>query len=169
MKPFPIDPAQFVWLWLAVAVATFGGAALLRGAQGLPFFLPKFPDAEIQQTWRSGAASAGLLGRLARANNCLWFVLTRDTLHVGMHFPFNMFLPPFIARLDLTIPVGTISSVSEDKAILGGDFVRVTYAVPNATGGVARMEHVDLWPASGDHFVDVLREKARAAKGVSQG
>lgn len=53
------------------------------------------------------------MGSLARANNCLWFALTRDTLHVGAHFPFNMFMPRFIADLDLTIPVVAISSVSE--------------------------------------------------------
>ena len=46
------------------------------------------------------------MGSLARANNCLWFALTRDTLHVGAHFPFNMFMPRFIAGLDLTIPAG---------------------------------------------------------------
>jgi hypothetical protein len=143
---------------------TFGGAALLRKAQRLPFFRPKFPDAEVQQNWRSGASSLGLMGSLARANNCLWFALTGDTLHVGAHFPFNMFMPRFIAGLDLTIPVAAISSVSEKTAILGGDYVRVEYEVTDATRGVVRTEYVDLWPRRGDHFFTILHEKARVAR-----
>jgi hypothetical protein len=164
MEPFPITPRQFVWLWLAVVGVTFGGAALLRRAQGLPFFRPKFPDAEVQQNWRSGTSSIGLMGSLARAKNCLWFALTRDTLHVGAHFPFNMFMPRFIAGLDLAIPVAAISSVTEKTATLGGDYVRVEYEVTDATRGVVRTEHVDLWPRRGDHFFNILHEKARVAR-----
>ena len=104
------------------------------------------------------------MGSLARANNCLWFALTRDTLHVGAHFPFNMFMPRFIAGLDLTIPVATISSVSEKSATFGGDYVRVEYEVKDATRGVVRTERVDLWPRRGDHFFDILRDKARVAR-----
>jgi hypothetical protein len=163
MEPFPITPRQFLWLWLAVAAVTFGAAALFRRAQGLPFFRPKFPDAEIQQNWRSGASSVGLLGSLAGANNCLWFALTRDTLYVGAHFPFNMFMPRFVAGLDLTIPVASISSVSEKTAMSGGGYVRVDYEVTDARG-VVTTEHVDLWPRRRDHFVSILRNKVRAAR-----
>ena len=163
MEPFPITARQFFWLWLAVVAVTFGGAALPRRAQGLPFFRPKFPDAEVQQNWRSGRSSVGLMGTLARAKNCLWFALTRNTLHVGAHFPFNMLMPRPIAGLDLAIPVAAISSVSEMTATLGGDYVRVAYEVTDATRAVVRTEHVDLWPRRGDHFFDILREKARMA------
>jgi len=117
MEPFPISPRQFVWLWLGVAAATFVGAALFRRAERLPFFRPRFADVEVQQAWRSGRSSVGLMRGLVGANNTLWFALTKDALHVGAHFPFNMFLPRFIAGLDLTIPVSTILSVSEKTAL----------------------------------------------------
>jgi len=163
METFPVDDRQSVWLWLAVVAVTFGCAAVLRRAQKLPFFRPKFSDAEVQQTWRSGASSVGLLGGLARAQSCLWFALTRDTLHVGAHFPFNMFMPRFIAGLDLTIPVATISSVSEKTASSGGDYVRVEYEVKDAARGGVRTEYVDLWARRGDHFFSILDERVRGA------
>jgi hypothetical protein len=163
MEPFPITPRQFVWLWLAIMTVTFSAAAIHRRAQRLPFFRPTFPDVEVQQTWRSGASSVGLMGRLARARNCLWFAVTRDALHVGVHFPFNMFMPRFIAALDLTIPVATISSVSDETGPRGGGHVRVEYEVTDARG-VVRTESVDLWPQRGDRFVEILSGKVRARR-----
>jgi hypothetical protein len=164
MESFSIGPREIASLWLSFAALTIGGAAVLRRAQRLPFFRPKFPDAAIQQSWRSGRSSVGLLGRLARADNCLWFTLTRDTLHVGAHFPFNMFMPRFIAGLDLTIPVVAISSVSEETASWGGGYVRVAYEVTDKTRGFVRTEHVDLWPKRGDHFFNILHDKVRGAR-----
>ena len=165
MEPFPITPRQFAWLWLAVLAVTVGSAAAFRRAQRLPFFRPKFPDAEVQQNWRSGASSLGLMGSLGRVKSCLWFVLTRDTLHVGVHFPFNMFMPRFIFGLDLTIPVGAISSVSvsEKTAFSGDDHVRVEYELTDTTRGVVRTEFLDLWPRRGDQFFEILRKKAAGA------
>jgi hypothetical protein len=164
MQPFPITPERFGWLWLGSLVTGFGAAALLRRAQGLPFFRPKFADVEVEQHWRSAASSLALMGRLARASNCVWFALTRDTLHVGPHFPFNLFMPRFFTGLDLAISVAAISSVSKKTAALGGDYVRVEYEVRDETRGTVRTEYVDLWPMRGDHFIDVLQEKARLAR-----
>jgi hypothetical protein len=104
----------------SAGVVTFGVAALLWRAHRLPLLRPKFTDAEVQETWTSGASSSGLMGSAARANNCLWFALTRDKLHVGTHFPFNIFMPLFVARLDLEIPIATISSVSQENPRSGG-------------------------------------------------
>jgi hypothetical protein len=163
MEPFPITPRQFVWLWLATLVATFVTAFFLRRAQGLPFFRPEFPASAVQQTWISGASSRGLLGRFARSNNCLWFALTNDTLYVGAHFPFNLFMPRFLAQLDLTIPIATISSVTEKSSLFGGGLVRIAYDANDGTRGIAREEYVDLYPRRGDHFVDILNDRVRAA------
>jgi len=168
MEPFPIAPAQFIWLWLAFVVVTFGSAAVMRKAQGLPFFRPSFPAAEIQQSWRSGKSSLGLMGSLSGAKNCLWFVLTSDTLHVGAHFPFNMFVPRFLTDFDLKIPVATITSVSEKSAIFGDGYVRIEYEVRDVSRGRVRTEHVDLWARRGDNFVDVLRDKVRVARAAAQ-
>ena len=163
MEPFPIEPKYFAWLFLATTAITFGCAVLLRRAQRLPFFRPEFPDVEVQQSWRSGASSVGLVGSLGPANNCLWSALTGDTLHVGPHFPFNMFMPRFIIGLDLTIPIADITAVSEKTASFVGDYVRVEYKVTDAQRGVIRKEYVDLWPRRGDHFFNILHEKVRVA------
>jgi hypothetical protein len=93
----------------------------------------------------------------------VWFALTRDTLHVGAHFPFNLFMPRFFTGLDLAISVAAISYVSKKTAALGGDYVRVEYEVRDETRGIVRTEYVDLWPTRGDHFFNVLQEKARMA------
>lgn len=94
----------------------------------------------------------------------MWFALTRDTLHVGPHFPFNLFMPRFFAGLDLAISVAAISSVSKKAAVRGGDYLRVEYEVSNETRGIVRTEYVDLRPMRGDDLFNVLHEKARLAR-----
>lgn len=165
MSTFAITPGQFVGLWLAVVTVTFGVAAAWRRSQRLPFFQPKFPEFELRENWLSGASSVGPLGRLAWANNCLWFVLTRDALRVGLHFPFNLFIPSFMAKLDLDIPLRAITSVSQEKALMSRDCVRIAYAVASPRTSAVRTQYVDLCPKRADEFTARLREKVRAARG----
>lgn len=163
MEKFPISPTQFIWLWLGTMTLMVAAATIWRKAQRLPFFRPQFSDVEVQRTWTTGASSVGLMGSLARANNCLWFVLTKDALHVGAHFPFNLFMPRFIVGLDLSIPVATISSVTE-KTAFSGNYVRVDYEVEDPARGVVRIEHLDLWSRRGDHFFNILQENVQLAR-----
>lgn len=160
MEAFPISPGQFALLWLASGAVAFGGAAIFRRVQGLPFFRPRFPDAEVLGNWVDGRSSIGLTKLLGRARNCLWFALTGDTLYVGAHFPFNMFIGGF----DLTIPVATISSVSKKTPAVGADYVRVEYEVTDRTRGIVRKERVDIWPWRCDGLFNMLDEKARVAR-----
>jgi hypothetical protein len=160
----PITPEQFFGLWIAATVVMFVAAVSFRKAQRLPLFRPTFSNVVIQRGWRSGASSRGLMGPLAWANNCLWFVLTRDVLHVGPHFPFNLFMPRFVAYLDLDIPVSAMTSVEERSGRLRGSYVRVTYEVKDGESGHSRSEYIDLRPERGDNFFVVLQEKLRAAR-----
>ena len=73
-------------------------------------------------------------------------------------------MPRFIAGLDRTIPVAAISSVSKKTAPLRGEHIRIEYEVTDPTWGVSRREHVDLWPAGGDEFFNILHEKVRLAR-----
>ena len=107
-----------------------------------------------------GRSSRGLTASLGRARNCLWFALTGDTLHVGAHFPFSLFM----RGLDLTIPVATISAVSKEAPTVGADYVRVEYEVTDPTRGIVRGERVDIWPWRVDELFNPLHEKVRVAR-----
>ena len=166
MRPMqlrPVTATQFVALWLAALGMAFVTSALLRKAKGLPFFQPKFTDVEARQSWISGASSRGLFGRFTVLNNAMWVVLTRDVLHVGAHFPFNMLMPTILTRFDLDIPVAAISSIEEKSSLFGVQWLRVTYDVKGPTERKATA-YVDLRPRRGDRFAEVLREKVRAAR-----
>jgi hypothetical protein len=161
--PIPaITPGQFALLWIAAMLVSFVAAVSLRKAQGLPVFKPTFSNVEAQQSWRSGASSRGLMGSLAWVNNCLWFVLTRDALHMGAHFPFNLFMPRFMANLDLDIPLSAISLVEERSGRFRGSYLRVTYQVTERASDQPRTEYVDLRADRGGRFVRLLKEKVRA-------
>ena len=160
MGPFGLTERQFFIVWIAVAVGITGFMALLRRSAGLPFFQPKLANVELRQNWISGGSSVGLMGSLGWANNCLWFALTDDTLYVGAHFPFNMFMPRIFMQLDLAIPVATITSVSEKTGSLRGDWVRVEYQAAST----ARTEYVDLRVRRDDRFLEILQEKAARAR-----
>jgi hypothetical protein len=160
MDAFPVSLSRIVLLWLASAAVVVGAAALLRKVRGLPFFRPQFPDAEVQGNWVDGRSSKGLTALVGRARNCLWFALTGDTLQVGAHFPFNLFMRGF----DLTIPVATISSVSKEAPTVGADYVRVEYEVTDPARGVVRRERVDIWPWRVEELFNLLHERVRAAR-----
>ena len=168
MDPLPFTPRQFVWVWLGMAGLLFAAAAVVRWASGLPFFRPRFRGAEVEQTWVSAASSlglvAGLFGSSGRANNCMWFTLTSDTLYVGVHFPFNMFMPRFMVGFDLTIPVADVSSVSNTTGRSEDQSVRVAYEITDDALGIVSTAHVLLWPKRGDRFFEILRDKVRAAR-----
>ena len=153
-----------MWLGLAIAAITFGAAAIMRKAQRLPFFQPRFPDPERQESWRTVASSIGLMGRFVQANNFGWFVLTRDALHVGAHFPLNMFIPRFLAALDLTIPIAMMKTVSMESW-RGQSYLCIQYeVVTDEAQGIVSTAEVDLWPEAPERLLFTLNEKIRAAR-----
>jgi hypothetical protein len=163
MHPNRIPPEQFLGLFFGVLAAGFGVGALLRKAQGQPFFRPKLAGVELREGWISGRSSRGLLGSLSHANNCLWFMLTADVLRVGAHFPFNMFMLGFVIRFDLEIPVAAITAVRETSRFLSGKWVRVDYEYADRDGR-PKSAWVELRARRGSALVEALREKARSAR-----
>jgi hypothetical protein len=156
-------PDEFLLRFFGGVAALFVVTALLRRAQGLPFFKPKVDGVEHAENWLSGRTSRGLIGVLSGANNCLWFILTSDTVRVGAHFPFNMFFPPFLLRFDLEIPVGAITSVEEKSKFLMGKWLRIAYEYPDRDGRT-KSGWVELRPRNGEGLARALGEKARAAR-----
>src|SRR3954470_10871673 len=148
-----IRPQQLAGLWFAMFGLTVISALMMRRIAGRPVFKPTFPQAELEQRWCSGNSSRGLMGRLAWANNCLWIVVARDGLHVGLHFPFNLFTPRFMIGFDVDVPPANITSVERRSRWLGPDIVRVTYRDPRATHATS---HVDLAPRDVDRLVRAL-------------
>ena len=134
-------------------------AIVLRRAQRLPFFKPTFDTAIVSQNWRSAASTRGLLKRRGWSRNCTWFVLTDDRLCVGVHFPFNLFMPRFLSGLDVTIPIDAMSRVELCSTFFKGTFVRVTYEATDEARGVVSAEQIDLQPERDSDFFVVLHHK----------
>jgi hypothetical protein len=163
MEPNQLPPEEFLGLFFGVVVGLFGTVALLRRAQGLPFFQPKVAGVELRENWISGRSSRGFFAVMSNANNCLWFMVTADRFRVGAHFPFNLFLPGFMVRLDLEIPVEAITAVQEKRRFLSGKWVRVGYEYADRDGR-PKSAWVELRPRKGDALVATLREKASVAR-----
>jgi hypothetical protein len=154
---------QFFAVWLGVVVWTFGVGMLMRRAQRLPFFQPKIAGVEIQENWISGRSSRGFFAVMSNANNCLWFMLTADVFRTGAHFPFNLFIPGFMVRFDVEVPVDAITKVEEKSRFLSGTWVRVEYEYADRDGR-PKSAWVELRPRNGYGLVETLREKAREAR-----
>ena len=163
MQPNQLPPEEFLGLFFGVVVGLFGTVALLRKAQGQPFFQPKVAGVELRENWISGRSSRGFFAVMSNANNCLWFMLTADVFKVGAHFPFNLFLPGFMVRFDLDVPVGAITKVEEKSRFLSGKWVRVHYEYPDRDGR-PKSAWIELRPRTGHALSETLREKARAAR-----
>ena len=163
MHPNQLPPEEVLGRFFGFIFGLFGVTALLRKAQGLPFFKPKLEGIEHAESWISGRTSRGLMGFFAGANNCLWLILTGDTVRVGAHFPFNMFFPPFLVLFDLEIPVGAITGVEEKKKFLMGTWLRIAYEYPDRDGRT-KSGWIELRPRHGEGLARALGEKARAAR-----
>ncbi|HVU50379.1 MAG TPA: hypothetical protein VHL80_06815 [Polyangia bacterium] len=163
MHSNPMPPEEFLGMFFGFAVALFGTVALLRKAQGLPFFQPKVAGVELRENWVSGRSSRGLLAVMSNANNCLWFMVTGDLFKVGTHFPFNLFLPGFMVRFDVDIPLEAITNVEEKSRFLSGKWVRVAYEHADRDGR-PKSAWIELRPRTGHALLEVLRGKARDAR-----
>jgi hypothetical protein len=153
---FSVTPAQIAVMWVGSMATMVVALALLRRRKGLPVFKPVLPVVTVEQTWCSGKSSDTPFGLFGWARNCLWVVLTPDALRIAAHFPFNLFLPRFLFDLDVEIPVGAITAVTEERGGLPGDYLRVSYEKGD---GVAH--HFDLQVRDPKRLAAALQAKLR--------
>jgi hypothetical protein len=159
----PLTLGQFALLWTAVVAVVFGGAIVARRAKGLPVLRPGLPGVELERSWCSGASSTGMLGMFGWANNCLWVAVTRDTLRVGAHFPFNLFLLGSMFGLETSIPLASITKVERKSSFFKGHTVTITYERRDQARATGRTEQLELRPRDATRFADALEERVRLA------
>ena len=160
----PLTPKQFLLLWTAGAIVMFGTVVGMRWLQRRPFFKPHFDGVEFDENWCSGASSAGLMGELGWARNCLWIVVARGQLHVGAHFPFNLFLPRFLLGLDLSVPITSVISVETMRSSWTGEHVKVSYSVTDDARGIISTRYITVQCKRSDRFTGILREGIAAIR-----
>lgn len=151
-------PKEFLLLWTGSVIVMIGTAVIVRREQRLPFLKPHLPYVVFGENWCSGASSLGLLGAFGWAGTCLWVVLTETSLHVGLHFPFNLVFPRVLVGLDLSIPVSSLVAVETVQSFLIREHIKVTYTVEDRSRGVVRTEYVALQLKSSPLFVRKLEE-----------
>jgi len=157
-QPPLMSPGTFLAIWFATLFGTIAVALIVWRVERRPLFKPRFPDRELEESWCSGMSTSGLMGAMGWANNCLWIVLARDTLHAGVHFPFSLFLPRFLIGFDVHIPVSAIRAVDKETSFLKGTRLKVTYERPGSLPGVVRTERLELRPR-GDRLFEELRAR----------
>ena len=150
-KRFCFGIAIILLLTLAVS------SVLYRLSKAKPLLKPDFLDSRFNTTWCSGRSDRNILARLTGAKNLLWVIVTRDHLHVGPHFPFNLMFLPEAFGWDHRIPGKTIMDVREttDDSDQGG--VLILYR--HATGDEERLElQVSDIPALMKALADIRRQ-----------
>jgi hypothetical protein len=141
--------------WVALVV---GVSLLVRRRRGQYILRPAFPDALHLERWQSGRSLRNLATRLGGASGCLWVAVTRDALHVGLHFPFNMAFIGDFYRLEHHVDVRAVRGVEQGRSLFGGRTVRVRFV---RKGGAE--ETLELYVANPDRLVAALaaaRERA---------
>lgn len=141
-----------------------GTAVGLRLLQRLPFFKPRVPDVRFDENWCSGASSTGLMGEFGWARNCLWLVVTGDSLRVGVHFPCNLFLPRFVLGFDLSVPLESVTSVEKAGTSWASDRVKISYSVNDDTRGVVSTQYLWVQPTRSKQFIGILGDRCGPEK-----
>lgn len=98
--------APFLWIggWIAASV-------WFRRSKGKPI-VPHVPqDAAFYEDGCSGRSLRNGLTRIGGARNCLLVYVADEQLRVVPRFPFTLMFLPEIFGLDLTVPLGSITSV----------------------------------------------------------
>jgi hypothetical protein len=87
---------------------------------------PKFANPLFEETWQSGRSLRGIVTRFCGANRCLWIVVTDGVVHIGPHFPFNLFAPD-CHGLEHSIPGETIIAVDRIDRLFWSPKVRIQF------------------------------------------
>jgi hypothetical protein len=129
------------------------GSTFYRIHNGKPILRPQFSELRFSETWRSGRSDRSLLARLVSANHILWVAVTKDTLHVSPHIPFNL---AFFAEgfgWDHRVPGRTILEIRETEKNSFGTRVAIRYR--HRTGAE---ELLELSVADGPGLLKALHE-----------
>lgn len=129
------------------------GSTLYRIHSGKPILRPQFAELRFSETWRSGRSDRSLLARLASANHILWVAVTKDTLHVSPHIPFNLMFFAEGLGWDHRVPGRTILEIRESEKNSLGTRVAIRYR--HRTGAE---ELLELSVADGPGLLKALHE-----------
>jgi hypothetical protein len=138
----------------AILLGALAAASIFyRMHKAKPILRPEFSAPRFAETWCSGRSDRSSLARLAGAQNILWVAVTKDTLHAGPHFPFNLMFFAEAFGWDHRVPVHTIISI---RATPGSARVAIRYR--HKTGDEELLE-LSVKDASG--LVSALEEARR--------
>jgi hypothetical protein len=129
------------------------GSVFYRLHNAKPILHPQFAELRFSETWCSGRSDRSVLARLVSANHILWVAVTKDTLHVSPHIPFNLM---FIAEgfgWDHRVPGKTILEIRESGKNSFGTRVAIRYR--HRTGVE---ELLELTVADGPGLLKALHE-----------
>ena len=136
--------------------ALIAGSTFYRIHNGKPILRPQFIELRFSETWRSGRSDRSLLARLVSANHILWVAVTKDTLHVSPHLPFNLMFFAEGFGWDHRVPGRTILEIRESEKNFLGTRVAIRYR--HRTGAE---ELLELSVADGPGLLKALHEIQR--------
>ena len=120
---------------LTFVLLGFVGVLLLsvsyRTVKNKPFTLPTIAVTQFYETWRSGWSNKTFLASYIGFPQCLWVVVTQDTLMIGPHFPCTLLFLPEVLGMEYRIPGRHILAI-EDRATLRTQGVQIRFR--HATG-----------------------------------
>jgi len=107
--------------------ALIAGSILYRIHKGKPILRPQFATLRFSEAWCSARSDRSLLARLVSANHILWVAVTKDTLHVSPHIPFNLMFFAEGFGWDHRVPGRTILDIRETRTNSFGGSVAIRY------------------------------------------
>lgn len=115
---------RIVSIAIVIVCLLAAGSLYFRTHRGKPILQPNFVELRFFETWRAGQSDRRLLGRwMADAAPVLWVAVTRNSLEVGPHFPFNLLFAAEAFGWDHSVPGRSIMEIGE-TAHLGGVAIR---------------------------------------------
>ena len=137
--------------FICCALAT--GSVFDRLHNAKPILRPQFAELRFSETWCSGRSDRSVLARLVSANHILWVAVTKDTLHVSPHIPFNLMFFAEGFGWDHRVPGKTILEIRETRKNSIGRRVAIRYR--HRTGAE---ELLELRVADGPGLLKALHE-----------
>jgi hypothetical protein len=129
------------------------GSILYRVHRGKPILRPELPQLRFVETWCSGRSNRSVLASLVGAQRFLWVAVTKDTLYVSPHLPFNLIFLAEAFGWDHRVPGSTILDARQSSQDLRESRVLIKYR--HKTGDEEILELSVRDPAG---FIIALRE-----------